>query len=181
MGFSSSTWMSEVLASFETIVLNVSNSYRLQEECDVLALRMAKYKGSINLGEYKSVMLATLRSLVPKDWSSAHEVAWSWLWDNVERMLKALAGKPVLQERALERFMCSMNEEKQAQLHSEIYKQFFSLAPVGQYFFKQSTTRLHFIADRILEMTLEIYKDPKEMVDYVSALGLRHVGYGIPT
>jgi hypothetical protein len=30
-------------------------------------------------------------------------------------------------------------------------------------------------------MTLEIYKDPKKMVEDISALGLRHVGYGIPT
>ncbi|CAK0795725.1 unnamed protein product, partial [Prorocentrum cordatum] len=47
MGFGQSTWMNEVLASFDTIVTNVANSYRLQEECDVLALRIAKYKGSI--------------------------------------------------------------------------------------------------------------------------------------
>merc|ERR1712226_1484383 len=43
------------------------------------------------------------------------------------------------------------------------------------------TTRLHFIADRVVQMTLEIYKDPKKMVEVISALGLRHVGYGIPT
>merc|ERR550539_257686 len=80
MGFASSTWMNEVLASFDTIVTNVSNSYRLQEECDVLSLRIAKYKGAINLAEYKAVMLASLRSLVPKDWNSDHEESWSWLW-----------------------------------------------------------------------------------------------------
>merc|ERR1712226_624649 len=43
------------------------------------------------------------------------------------------------------------------------------------------TTRLHFIADRVVQMTLDIYKDPKKMVEDISALGLRHVGYGIPT
>eukprot|EP00933_Yihiella_yeosuensis_P050084 TRINITY_DN47847_c0_g1_i1.p1 TRINITY_DN47847_c0_g1~~TRINITY_DN47847_c0_g1_i1.p1 ORF type:complete len:774 (-),score=137.78 TRINITY_DN47847_c0_g1_i1:862-2880(-) len=30
-------------------------------------------------------------------------------------------------------------------------------------------------------MTLEMYRDPKKMVEDISALGLRHVGYGIPT
>merc|ERR1719234_128352 len=60
MGFGGHTWMNEVLASFDTIVSNVSNSYRLQEECDVLSLRMAKYKGVMNLPEYKAVMLASL-------------------------------------------------------------------------------------------------------------------------
>merc|ERR1719512_714464 len=58
MGFRGSGWMTDVLASFDAIVLNVANSYRLQEECDVLSLRIAKYKGgNINLPEYKAVML----------------------------------------------------------------------------------------------------------------------------
>ena len=30
-------------------------------------------------------------------------------------------------------------------------------------------------------ITVEMYKDPTRMVDEMSALGLRHVGYGIPT
>ena len=84
--------MNAVLASFDTIVVNVANSYRLQEECDVLSLRIATYKGSINLPEDKAVMLASLRSLV-KDWGALHEVSWSWLRDNVERMIKALRGQ----------------------------------------------------------------------------------------
>lgn len=181
MGFGGNTWMNEVLASFDTIVQNVSNSYRLQEECDVLSLRLAKYKGNINLPEYKAVMLASLRSLVPKDWNSAHEVAWSWLWENVERMIKALMGKPAVQERALGKLWASLDESTQAFVRREVYAKFFALAPAGQDYFKQSTTRLHFIADRIVAMTLEIFKDPKKMVEDISALGLRHVGYGIPT
>ena len=62
-----------------------------------------------------------------------------------------------------------------------MYAKFFTLAPAGQDYFKQSTTRLHFIADRIVAMTLEIYKDPKKMVEDMAALGLRHFGYGILT
>merc|ERR1719464_1795051 len=69
----------------------------------------------------------------------------------------------------------------QGLVRREVYSKFFALAPAGQDFFKQSTTRLHFIADRITGMTLELYKDPKKMVEDISALGLRHVGYGIPT
>merc|ERR1712023_25291 len=48
-------------------------------------------------------------------------------------------------------------------------------------FFKQSNTYLHFIADKIMNMTLELYQNPVKMVDDISALGLRHVGYAIPT
>ena len=49
MGFGNSSWMNEVLACFDNIVTNVANSARLQEECDVLVLRIARVaKGGIN-------------------------------------------------------------------------------------------------------------------------------------
>eukprot|EP00449_Zooxanthella_nutricula_P042606 CAMPEP_0198611148 /NCGR_PEP_ID=MMETSP1462-20131121/157250_1 /TAXON_ID=1333877 /ORGANISM="Brandtodinium nutriculum, Strain RCC3387" /LENGTH=701 /DNA_ID=CAMNT_0044342953 /DNA_START=1 /DNA_END=2104 /DNA_ORIENTATION=+ len=170
MGFGGHTWMNEVLASFDTIVTNVANSYRLQEECDVLSLRIAKYKGTINLPEFKAVMLASLRSLV-KDWGSLHEVSWSWLWENVERMIKALMGKPAAQEQALSELFGLMDEHMQGIVRREVYAKFFALAPAGQDYFKQSTTRLHFIADKLVTMTLDMYRDPKRMVEDISALG----------
>jgi len=180
MGFGNAVWMNEILASFDAIVTNVANSYRLQEECDVLSLRMAKYKGTITLSQYKAVMLASLRSLC-KDWGSLHEVSWSWLWENVERMLKALMGKPQVQQRALTAFFSGLGERELNIVRREVYTKFFAIAPAGQDYFKQSTTRLYFIADRLVQMTLDMYKEPKRMVEDISALGLRHVGYGIPT
>ncbi|CAE8604987.1 unnamed protein product, partial [Polarella glacialis] len=181
MGFSNSVWMQEVLESFDGMASNVQNSYRLQEECDTLGLRLAKYRGTIHLSEFKSRMLASLRSLVPKDWNSAHEVAWTWLWENVERMLKALMGKPQVQEKALESFIMSLSEDSRNYLRRQVFKSFFALAPAGQDYFKQSSTRLYWITDQVVAMTIEIYKDPRKMVEELSALGLRHVGYGIPT
>jgi len=180
MGMNGRTWMNEILASFDAIVTNVANSYRLSEECDVLSLRIAKYKGSINLSEFKSVMLASLRSLC-KDWDSAHEVAWSWLWSNVERLIKSSLGKPKAQEAALARFLKGLDESAHVVIRRELYAKFFAQAPKGQDFFKQSTTRLHFIADKLVAMTLDMYRNPKKIVEDLSALGLRHVGYGIPT
>ncbi|CAE8592944.1 unnamed protein product [Polarella glacialis] len=181
MGFSNSVWMHEVLESFDDMASNVQDSYRLQEECDTLGLRLAKYRGTVNLSEFKSVMLASLRSLVPKDWNSAHEVAWTWLWENVERMLKALMGKPQVHEKALESFIMSLSEDSRNYLRRQVFKSFFALAPAGQDYFKQSSTRLYWIVDQVVAMTIEIYKDPRKMVEELSALGLRHVGYGIPT
>jgi len=182
MGFGTSTWMAEVLACFNNIVTNVANSARLQEECDVLALRIARVaKGTVNLPEYKSCMLASLRSLLPKSWDSAHEVAWTWLWENVERLVLRIHGQPPIWEKALGKILNSLDEEQKFELRKEIYARFFNLAPAGQDFFKQSNTYLHFIADKILAMTLEMYQNPVKMVDDISALGLRHVGYGIPT
>jgi hypothetical protein len=171
--------MAEILESFDTMVQNVSNSNRLQEECDTLSLRLAKYKGDINLPEFKAVMLASLRSMVPKEWDSAHEVAWTWLWSNVERMLKAEIGKPRGREKSLRKLIANLTEDQQNFLRKEVYRRFFILAPAGQDFFKQSTTRLYWIADKVVEMTVEMYKDPREMVEIISAVGLRHVGYGV--
>merc|ERR1719230_2237895 len=96
-------------------------------------------------------------------------------------MIKALMGKPTAWQRALEKLYKSFTDAQVQHIRREVYARFFSLAPSGQDYFTQSTTRLHFIADRVVEMTLQIYKDPKKMVEDIAALGLRHVGYGIPT
>ena len=182
MGFGNNVWLLEVLACFHNIVTNVSNSKRLQEECDILGLRISRVaKGPINLAEYKSCMLASLRSLLPKDWSTAHEVAWSWLWENVEKLLKLNIGNPPKYEKALEKVVASLDDATKYQFRADIYSRFFALAPAGQDFFKQSNTYLHVIADKIIDMTVDIYKTPVKMVDDISALGLRHVGYAIPT
>lgn len=182
MGFGTSAWMNEVLDCFHNIVVNVANSARLQQECDVLALRISKStKTTVNFAEYKSCMLASLRSLLPRDWDSLHEVAWTWLWENVERLLLKIMGNPPRWEKALGKFLDGLDEDQKYDARKEIYARFFAVAPAGQDFFKQSNTYLHFIAEKIIQMTLELYRDPTKMVDDISALGLRHVGYGIPT
>lgn len=43
---------------------------------------------SIDFEKFKPVMLAALRSLLPKQWSTKHETAWEWLWLTVARNLK---------------------------------------------------------------------------------------------
>merc|ERR1712019_141208 len=74
-----------------------------------------------------------------------------------------------------------MSETQMYDMRTEIYAKFFAMAPAGQNYFKQSNTRLHFIAERIIQMTGELYNDPKKLVTDISALGLRHVEFGIPT
>lgn len=182
MGFGNNSWMGEVLACFDNIVVNVANSNRLQEECDILVLRISKVTSSkVNLADFKSCMLASLRSLLPKDWSTEHEVAWSWLWSNVERLLLKTLGYPVKWEKAYQKFFSSLDESQAFEYRAEVYVRFFAVAPAGQDYFKQSNTYLHLIASKVMEMVLEIYRDPVQMSDNISALGLRHVGYGIPT
>lgn len=182
MGFGNSNWMSLILDQFDAMVMNIANSHRLSEECDVLSLVLAKEdEASIHLVEFRSVMLATLRSLCPKDWDTDHEVAWNWLWENIERMLKALWGKPRIYQHALDLFIAGLSDEEVDFFRRELYKRFFLNAPAGQDHFKQSTTRLYFLADRVVETTSDMFKRPRKMVQEISGLGLRHVGYGIPT
>lgn len=63
-----------------------------------MALVLAKYVGPIDLAEFKAVTLASLRSLLPERWDSEHEVAWGWLWENVEQLLRQNMGKPKVQD-----------------------------------------------------------------------------------
>eukprot|EP00445_Apocalathium_hangoei_P024352 CAMPEP_0203930556 /NCGR_PEP_ID=MMETSP0359-20131031/69271_1 /ASSEMBLY_ACC=CAM_ASM_000338 /TAXON_ID=268821 /ORGANISM="Scrippsiella Hangoei, Strain SHTV-5" /LENGTH=1214 /DNA_ID=CAMNT_0050859743 /DNA_START=103 /DNA_END=3744 /DNA_ORIENTATION=+ len=181
----SQKWLLEILGSFDTIVTNITNSARLQQECNVLALKLSKCTNGgdekINLGEYKSCMLSSMRGVLAKVWDSSYEVAWNWLWDNVERMLKRTLGSPAKWQVALKGMMDSWTEDDVFDIRKQIYEHFFAAAPIGQDYFKQSNTRLHYIANRVLEMTGEMYADPWKMVDHLSALGLRHVGYAIPT
>eukprot|EP00913_Durusdinium_trenchii_P027380 g25687.t1 len=81
MGFSESKWMKDILTHLDDIAVHVAN------KCDVMSMVLAKYKGVIHLYEFKAVMLASLRSVVPQDWDMEHETAWIWLWENIERML----------------------------------------------------------------------------------------------
>eukprot|EP00930_Biecheleria_cincta_P042504 TRINITY_DN29251_c0_g1_i1.p1 TRINITY_DN29251_c0_g1~~TRINITY_DN29251_c0_g1_i1.p1 ORF type:complete len:1177 (+),score=268.20 TRINITY_DN29251_c0_g1_i1:131-3661(+) len=176
-------WMEEILNSFDNIVGNVTDAVRLQEECDMLAIRIDKVNRGmpVPLAQYRSCMLASLRSLLPKDWDSSYEAAWNWLWDNVERLIEKHLGMTEKWEPALTQLLASLDEDYRYKLRADIFKRFFASTPAGQEFFKQSDTRLHFIADRVLEFTTELFRDPWQMVDNISALGLRHVGYGVPT
>lgn len=73
--------MQEILNCFAAMVEHISDTKRLQQECNVVSIRIAKTSGdSVNLAEFKSCMLAALRSLLPTTWDTNHEVAWNWLF-----------------------------------------------------------------------------------------------------
>ena len=104
--------------------------------------------GKINLGEYQTCMLASLRSCLPKVWSPAHEVAWRWFWENVEKLVSKTFGSPPKWETALAKFDEGLAEEDAYTIRKRIYETFFALYPPGQYLFKQSDTYLQAIASR---------------------------------
>lgn len=180
-GFGAHGWMNEILACFDVIVRSVANTSRLQDECDFLSLRLVAYTDSIRLLDFRVVMLASLRSLLSTDWSAEHEVSWCWLWENVQRMLQAQMSKCEVQRLALDRLSQILDDTKRATLCQELYVKYFVLAPAGEDFFKQSTTRLHFIAASGIGLVFKLNKEPQGTVEEISAIGLRHVGYGVPT
>ena len=42
----------------------------------------------MTLSDFKSCLLAALRSTQPQVWTPKHEEAWTWLWDNLVKSVK---------------------------------------------------------------------------------------------
>merc|ERR1719217_1644793 len=182
MGFGQNLWMNEVLDLFGNIMSNFSNVGRVQEECYVLTIRISKVAtGKVNLPEFKSCMLASLRSLLPKERSTARELAWTWSWERVETLLLENMGKTQKWEKSLVALLESIDEATGYQLRQDIYARFFTTTPAGEAYLKQNVTYLHLLVTKVLGLCLMMYKDPVYCVDDISGIGLRHVGYGIPT
>lgn len=159
----------------------ISSPVHLQEECDLLAINLITKSNSINFERFKPVMLAALRSLLPKQWSTSHEGAWEWLWLTVSRNLN----ESTMKVRAFKPFNVKMfstlQEEQLDRFRANIFTEFFARSQASQDLFKQSQTRLRYIADRVLQSSSDMFqKNKDETLDDLSALGLRHVGYGIP-
>ena len=96
-------------------------------------------------------------------------------------MLMINLGKTAKWGPALMAFYGALNDAQAYEVRQSIYACFFSNCPVGQDFFKQYTTYLHYIVNCVFSLTLPVYNDPIQFVDVVLGLGLCHVGYGIPT
>ncbi|CAK9038308.1 Retrovirus-related Pol polyprotein from transposon TNT 1-94 [Durusdinium trenchii] len=126
-------------------------------------------------------MLAALRSLLPKTWSTTHETAWEWLWATISRNLSDSSSKVRAFKVYNAQLFGALKEEHLNTFRNDLYTDFFAKCAISQDIFKQSQTRLHYIADRVLQSSYDMFHKPKqEMVDELSALGLRHVGYGVP-
>eukprot|EP00435_Cladocopium_sp_Y103_P062636 s587_g24.t1 len=123
MGFGKHKWLAEVNRSFDDIVKNAAKLDRLQEETEVLALRIGKTaEGEVTLS----------------------------------MNLREVLSKPRVWQPELARLMARYSDKEKEAMRDEVYVRFFQVAPSGQEYFKQ-------------------------MTELISALGLRHVGYGIPT
>lgn len=181
MGQKTEGWMVELLSVFDILVEMISSPVHLQEECDLLAINLIVRSQSIDFEKFKPVMLAALRSLLPKQWSTKHETAWEWLWLTVARNLKESTMKVRAFKPYNAKLFSSLSEEQLDRFRANIFTEFFAKSAASQELFKQSQSRLRYIADRVLQSSYDMFnKNKDETLDELSALGLRHVGYGIP-
>eukprot|EP00439_Symbiodinium_sp_Y106_P042510 s3805_g5.t1 len=181
MGQPTEGWMEELLAVFCVLVERVGNPSHLVEECDLLSLAMVARSEEIKFERFKPVMLAALRSLLPQTWSRAHEEAWEWLWATISRNLTESTMKVRAFKPYNAKLYAAMTDEHKETFRTTVYTKFFAKCVASQDLFKQSQTRLRYIADRVMAAAYDMMqRDTSEMVDDLSALGLRHVGYGVP-
>lgn len=181
MGQKTEGWMVELLSVFHILVDMISSPVHLQEECDLLAINLIVKSQNIDFEKFKPVMLAALRSLLPKQWSTKHETAWEWLWLTVARNLNESTMKVRAFKPYNAKLFSSLSEDQLNRFRVNIFTDFFARSAASQDLFKQSQSRLRYIADRVLQSSYDMFnKNKDETLDELSALGLRHVGYGIP-
>merc|ERR1719253_2581173 len=89
-------------------------------------------------------------------------------------------GKTQAWSKALDQAYESLDEAAWYQLRADFYAKFFVDCPVGEGYFKQSNTYLHIIAQKLITVCQDIFSEPIAVVDAISGVGLRHVGYAIP-
>ncbi|CAJ1347194.1 unnamed protein product, partial [Effrenium voratum] len=157
MGQTTEVWMEELLAVFGVLVERIGNPAHLQEECDLLAISMVSKSKDIQFDRFKPVMLAALRSLLPKSWSTTHETAWEWLWATIARNLSESAMKVRAHKPYSSMLYSKLTDEQMEHFRSSIYPEFFAKSTASQDLFKQSQTRLRYIADRVLQSAYDMF------------------------
>ena len=179
MGVGDRRWFADMLYAMESLVPHVSNIDRMQEECDVLALTLGRYD-KVTLSEFKSVMFASLRSLLPSKWNMEHENAWTWFWECVEKKVEANKQFPSQYHRCLRTFLSRLDDETLGDFKLEVFETFFANCEQSQLFLRAANKRLMYIMGRILTIMADVYTKTHDAVIAISALGLLHAGHGVP-
>jgi len=172
-----------VLKIFDTLVVAVTSSdqIRMLKEVRLLAMRLyARKMEHISFKEFKAAMLASLRSLLPSDWDSEHELAWGQMWDTVSNELSRCADCPKRYSRGTSSFINGLSDKEKTDLSMNVFKRIFLLEPQTEFFFKQNNMRLIFIVKKVLDFTINIYESPDKIHDELAALGLKHIMWQIP-
>ena len=179
MGVGDRVWFADMLYSMESLVPHVGNIDRMQEECDVLALTLARYE-KVVLNDFKSVMFSSLRSLMPSKWNMDYENAWTWFWECVERKVEANKTFPKIYHGNLRSFLSRLDDDTLAVFKLEVFETFFANCEQSQLFLRAANKRLMYIMGRILTIMADVYTKTHDAVIAISALGLLHAGHGVP-
>jgi len=170
-----------MLDEFGNLVRDTVRLGELQEQTDILAMRIAKdCKGVIKTSEFKVCMLASMRSLIPKRWDIQHEKAWSWLWDSIQTQLKIALPLPAKYEVPVARWVQDENDYTSlADIGLKVWFRMFVKEPSVENVFKQSNERLKWIAVQAMQFSALIYGNPTEMNSQMQALGLKHIMFRV--
>jgi len=176
------TYVKIVQQCFEKLVAPASRGdiARLELETNIMALRMHKdVQGKIVLPEFKTCMLASLRSLLPKIWSIELEHAWSTMWDLIQETLTSNMGKPLMYEKAVKKAVSNMTADEKKVFGLNAFNRLFDKQPRAEDHFNSSNARLSMLATNVLEICVDMYSEPTRMVDVVTSIGLRHIMYNV--
>jgi len=159
--------------------VKMNDDSRLELETNIMSLRFHKdVKGDFKPASFKTVMLASLRSLLPKIWTIGHENAWITMWDMIQDMLSNVMHLPPVYEKAVERFM-SEHADELNDFGIAAFNRLFDAHPQSESYFKASNARLNFLAGKSLEMATQMYRDPTRIAGETLGLGLRHIMYNV--
>jgi len=170
-----------MLDEFGTLVRDTCRLGELQEQTDILAMRIAKdVKGVIKTSEFKVCMLASMRSLIPKRWDRQHEKAWLWLWDSIDTQLKLAMPLPAKYEVSVKRWINDEQDLKSlGDIGLKVWFRMFAKEPSAENVFKQSNERLKWIAVQALNSAVNIYANPTAVNTQMQALGLKHIMFRV--
>jgi len=170
-----------MLDEFGNLVRDTVRLGELQEQTDILAMRIAKdVKGVIKTSEFKVCLLASMRSLIPKRWDTKHEKAWCWLWDSIDTQLKLALPLPAKYEVPVARWVQDENDAKSlGDIGLKVWFRMFVKEPSVENVFKQSNERLKWIAVQAMVYSAQIYANPTEMNSQMQALGLKHIMFRV--
>merc|ERR1711953_336006 len=173
------TYINIMLDEFANIVRDVCKFGQLQEQTDILAMRISKdVKDAFKTSEFKVCMLASMRSFIPAIWDTRHEQAWLWLWESIDTQLKDSLKQPPKYEKPVDRWVNDLERNERRAISMAIWNRMFAKDPEAERVFKQSNERLIFIVEKAFENTARIYQSPSETRQYIQGLGLRHIMFG---
>lgn len=175
------SWIAMVLDSFDKLVETLCKGGDLEVFAHIMAMRFNKdATGKIYLREFQVCMLASLRALLPERWDIAHERAWMSLWERFERDLQQSLPIPRQYERVVHRYVQGLGKDVRREVGLAIWGRMFQRLPHAENFFRQSNQRLIYIVEQGLDLSAQFYQEPSEMVNRVTALGLRHIMWSVP-